>query len=536
VTSPLPFVKIVATTSALAPGTILLHSVEMRLRPLPQRRTAKPLDPTPPALLARTPVGRRALLRSGLLHQAAAAISDPALPAIRRRAALWSIVDVGTVPAGYALLTRHVCADVLHRIERLSAGSAGPGTAATSLSLRGASLTALSVLSSVPAVRADLAALQWALPASFGHGTSTGGTSTAEQTGLGGGRPAERQSHPNRDIGTWAASTSAIDQTRASSSAGGVTRTGFCDDGSALPWASPADLGSAGAAGDTGSAVLGASGGGSAVYGSAVTGVGSATGDGSRAIGAEPSGAAPGAPAAALSLARLTSGPSRPILPKDARALLTVTMPRHRELLAELPPVQLRLRTDPASSSADGDASAAPAATAAADASGSKQRRQQQQQDGGGGADDTDDDEEDTKQLGGVRRESAADHVLRAFERAGIAPPLWCLGMSGAVGERRGGFTHGALLPVVDVTGRAAEKTTADVIEAVTALSLRFSQADGEAALQRLAKSNPESLRSPVVFRVAHHLMAELDMGLTARRYLHSWLDGVPMTDDAWDE
>jgi hypothetical protein len=257
---PHTHVRVKVSTSALSPGATLVERVEVNLSPVPERRHQRPLPASLPASLARTTLGRRALLRSGLLHQAAVALSDvESLPVPVARSALWLIATVGQVPGGFELLRRHVCADILHRVERVAHGSAGPGSAAASLSVRGTALVAVSLLAQCPEARMDLHSLGWALPAAFGSGT--GGVALSEAVGSGRGVAHEM--------------------------------SGALVDGDVVPR-------------------------------SVLTGHEAGTGHASLMASAEALGAGPASLPPPSSLASLTCAPLRPVLPTDIRGLLTL--------------------------------------------------------------------------------------------------------------------------------------------------------------------------------------------------------------------
>ena len=388
-------------------------------------------------------------------------------------------------------------------------------------------------MSQSPAARVDLAALQWALPAAFGMGTSTGGASAAAMAGVEGGGAdgpvADR--YPLREGWSWAAATAAAADSETPHQDGQApsapasrrhshsqsrhtpldpSRRGFTqsqadsvlEGGVSVPWAV---AGSSGAHAVSQAAATLSDFGDGSLPASLVVGAGAPAGVNGVLASAETAGAAPPAHAAAAPLAELVAAPLRPILPLDARGLLTLALPALRDGPAALPPVQLRRRQDPAAASAS-DAEPKDGDTADDAASGAR-----------GG-----------KSGGGLRAAAAGDRALLAAETAGHSPPDWAVGGSGAIHDVDGGFTHGPRLPMVETDDEAA------AVEAVSALGLRFTEKDGETALHRLARERPEVLRSPRVFRAVHHLLAELELSLPARRFVHALFEGVPMDEAAW--
>lgn len=150
----LPGCKLVFTESLLVPGAAQLHSVEFRIRPLPERRTRRPAPPHLVGALSRTKLGRRLLLRSGLVHDAALAAMDGQLSDLRRRAAVWTLGHCGSCPAGLALLLKHVSPDIVVRMDYLARDS-------SSLALRCTALQAMSLMARSGRGRAMLQGLGW---------------------------------------------------------------------------------------------------------------------------------------------------------------------------------------------------------------------------------------------------------------------------------------------------------------------------------------------------------------------------------------
>jgi len=150
----LPGCKLVFTESKLVPGAAQLHSVEFRIRPLPERRSRRAAAPHLVGVLARTKVGRRLLLRSGLVHDAALAAMDGQLSDMRRRAAVWTLAHCGSTPAGLSLLLRHVSPDIMVRLDYLARDS-------SCLALRCTALQAMSLVARSGRGRSMLQGLGW---------------------------------------------------------------------------------------------------------------------------------------------------------------------------------------------------------------------------------------------------------------------------------------------------------------------------------------------------------------------------------------